>query len=225
MAYTVTIHQPEHLPWLGFFDKIKMADLYIVLDNVQFRKNYFQNRNRIRVDNKAGWSYVTVPLNKFSSSAMINEIKINYETDWQKSNWNKIRENYQQAPFFEIFAKVIKEHYFMKCERLVDFNLDFIKLFKEIFKIDTKIILASDIEDKIIKGGTEVNFNLCKKTHADVYLSGQFGKDYLDLNKFREADIEVNFHNFLYPNYPQQYGSFVSGMSALDYLFNVGTNF
>jgi len=216
----VSIHQPEHLPWLGFFHKIIQVDEFVLLDNVQFRKNYFQNRNKIRT--AQGWQWITVPVKKFHFNQKINEIEISYNQNWQEKNLRLIEQNYTKARYFKNYFSEFKKIYSSKFQLLRDLNIELIKFLLGKFGINTKVYISSELLKDVGKGGTEVNLNLCKKLNADIYLSGPFGKDYLDIPKFEQAGIKVEFHQFEHPIYKQLYDPFIPKMSSIDLLFNYG---
>lgn len=218
----ISIHQPEHLPWLGFIHKVMSVDEFVLLDNVQFRKKYFQNRNKIRTNEGEQW--LTVPLNKFHSDQKINEIEISYDWDWQSKNLNLIKNNYIKAEYFGEYFQDFKEIYKTKFRLLRDLNIELIKFILQKFGIRTKLYLSSEIMANIGQGGTNVNMSICKELNADVYLSGTFGKNYLDISEFEKANIKIEFQDFKHPVYRQVYNPFIPNMSSIDLLFNYGKN-
>ncbi len=213
----ITIHQPEFLPWLGFFDKISQADLFVILDNVQFEKNYFQNRNKIRISN--GWAYISAPIDKKTITKNIYDVKIAKLNKWKIKAEKTIIQNYQKANYFneysDTFFNILHEDY----EYLIDFNLAMIEFLFETVGIKTPMIKASEISDENLHS-TDLIVDICKNTNADIYLSGPSGRDYLELNKFE--NIKVDFHNFSHPEYKQQFTEFIPYMSSIDLLFNYG---
>src|SRR5712692_8822643 len=125
----VTIHQPEHLPWLGFFDKARRADVLVLLDSVQFRKNYFQNRNRVRGARGALW--VTVPvLTKGSADQTIQDVKINGDGSprWREKYWGTIEQSYNRAPFWGKYAEELKNALWIETTSLSHLNVRLIEL-------------------------------------------------------------------------------------------------
>ncbi|MEW6096799.1 MAG: WbqC family protein [bacterium] len=218
----VGIHQPEHLPWLGFWNKLYKSDLFVLLDNTQFRKNYFQNRNRIRTAN--GWTWITVPvLTKDKTTQQINEVKINNVTDikWQKKHWKTIEQNYLKSPYFNEYREIFYKFYLNKWTKLADLNINFIYTIKEILGIKTEIVVGSSLED--VRGErSDLLLDICKKVGATTYLSGRFGKDYLEVSKFRKENINVVFQEFNHPVYSQVFKPFIPEMSIIDLIFNEG---
>lgn len=219
----ITIHQPEHMPWLGLLDKISKADIFVLLDTVDFEKNYFQNRNKIRTSKD--YDYITVPIEKHNHKS-IKEIKIIYQQDWTVRYLGKIYNEYHKTAYFHTYYHVIKNIINSNFTYLIDLNECLLRQILEWFDITTPIIKASSLNlDSSLKS-TDLLLEISKKLNADTYLSGTSGKDYLDINKFTEANINVEFHQFFHPVYKQLYDkysdSFVPGMNSLDLLFNYG---
>ncbi|MDI6736711.1 MAG: WbqC family protein [bacterium] len=218
----IAIHQPEHLPWLGFWDKIYKCDIFVLLDNTQFRKNYFQNRNRIRTVN--GWTWLTVPVfTKDKSVQLINEVEINNVTDvkWQKKHWKTIEQNYQKTPYFNKYKDIFSEFYVKNWTKLVNLNISIIYAIKEILGIKTEVVIGSSLD--VTGERSDLLLDICKKLGATTYLSGRFGKDYLEIEKFKKENIKVVFQEFNHPVYNQVVKPFIPEMSIIDLIFNEGT--
>jgi hypothetical protein len=217
----VGIHQPEHLPWLGFFNKMYLSNIFVLLDNVQYEKNYFQNRNRIRTSK--GFCWITVPvLTKGRSSQLIDEVRINpLERDWPQKVWRTLEQNYRKAPFYSDYAPFLKGIYCdQKWEKLVDLNISIIKQLAKWQDIKTPLVRASDMG---VEGqSTDLLLRICQKLKASAYLSGKSGRDYLDESKFTEENIQVFHQNFVHPIYQQLYSPFLPQMSVIDLLMNHG---
>jgi len=213
----LTIHQPETFPWLGFFNKMMLADEYIILDNVKFRKNYFQNRNQFLTKN--GSIFLTIPVEKEANSKIIKDVKIVNNTNWQKKHLNSIKQNYSKAPFFKNYQEFFEKLYNQKFEFLVDFNMYIINYLREILDINTPLIKSSELD---VKGNsTELLLNICKKQKADIYISGRDGRNYLEIDMFDKENIKIVYHNFTHPKY-KQFNSkeFIPYMNTFDLLFN-----
>lgn len=215
----VTIHQAEHLVWLGLLDKISKADVFVLADNFQFKKNYYENRNKIRT--QKDWQWVTVPVEK-DNHKPINEVHIIYQDNWQKKYLESIKYNYKDSPYFKVYYPEVESIISEKYETIYELNKRLLKLFIDIFGIKTKIIESSSLNLQNLNKGSETLLEICQKVGASTYLSGSSGKDYLDINLFKQVNIDVIFHEFQHPIYSQQYRPFTAGMSALDYLFNCG---
>lgn len=213
----VSIHQPQYLPWLGYIDKIDRADIFILLDNVQYKKNEWQNRNRIKT--AQGWQWLTVPV-LYRYPEKINEVKINNKVDWIRKHRTAIETNYIKAPYFKKYFPYLEDIYERNWERLADINTALIKLLVELFGIKKKIIIASDIETRDALDYRLID--LCKAAGGDVYLSGRDGQKYMDFAVFDKAGIKVLIQDFKHPVYPQLYRGFEPNLSSIDILFNCG---
>jgi hypothetical protein len=215
----VSINQPAYLPWLGYFHRIAVSDLHIVLDHVQFEKNSFSNRNKVRT--RAGWCWLTVPLQtkgKFGDLAL-NEVRI-ADTDWARRHWETIRQNYAKAPFFREHRAALEGFYARPWERLADLARETTAYQLDALGIRTPLRFSSEMG----VGGRkdELVLNLCKAVGASVYLSGPLGRDYLRPELFAEAGIQVAYHDYGHPVYPQCHPGFEPYMAALDLLLNCG---
>lgn len=180
-----TIHQPEHFPYMGFFQKISQADVFVVLDNVNYRKNYFQNRNKIKLkDGTDEW--ITAPVEKKATSKIIKDVCVSNDSNWRRKINLKIKEN------FNIDLSHIYKHNF-----LIDINMESIMWAFHKLNIQKEIIFASDLNVSGHK--SELLANILKKIGAKKYISGPSGKDYLDMNYFE--GIEVDFFEPHVENY------------------------
>jgi hypothetical protein len=217
----VTIHQPEHLPWLGFFHKIWQADCMVLLDRVQYLNRYFQNKNRIMSTN--GHMYLTVPVvTKDRSSTLIKDMMIS-DSSWKPGYMRTLFYFYKKHPYFEPYYDGLHKIVLEASDRLCDLNIAIIKYFMKELELDTKIVIASELDVDGAK--SELMLSICQKLNATVYLSGPSGREYLNQEIFRENQIDVLFHEFQHPRYPQYKNqTFVSHLSTIDLLFNCGNN-
>lgn len=206
------------MPWLGFFHKINMADVYVVLDNVKYKKLYFENRNKIRTND--GWRWITIPLRRHSDDTFIKDIFIHRDLKQKKKRLNIIWQCYNKAEYFEFYWSKFEAIYSKDYNLLLDLNLELINYFLKSLNIHTKIIFASDLDVTGTK--SELNFNICKALGANTYISGISGRDYLDIQKFYNNGIEVVFQEFHHPIYKQLHEPFIPCMSVIDLLFNHG---
>ncbi|MBF0483560.1 MAG: WbqC family protein [Candidatus Omnitrophica bacterium] len=216
----VAIQQPEHLPWIGFFNKMTKVDLYIYLDNVQFKKRYFENRNKIIAYNDEGWDWITVPVNtKGKFTQKINEVLIDQEEEWSDKYLNRIKSAYGKKLFFREFFPVIESIIQKKESKLVDLNIALIEAVRDYLDISTPTKFASEIlEGK----GSDLILDLSVASKADVYVSGPDGRNYLELDKFKDVGIQVEYHDYVHPEYDQHTQPFISHMSVIDLIFNYG---
>jgi len=213
----VAIHQPQYLPWLGYLDKLDRADVFVLLDTVQFKKNEWQNRNRIRT--AQGWQYLTVPvLHEFPQR--LDSVRINNQADWRRKHAQALETHYGKAPYYGRYAPVFQELLARDWERLALLSEAVLAALAEAFGIMTPIVKAGRFEAREEQTGRIVD--LCKAVGADCYLAGAGGRSYMKLEDFQAAGIAVEFQDFVSPEYPQVYRPFIAGLSAVDLLFNCG---
>lgn len=215
----VAIHQPNFLPWIGFFYKILKSDIFVLLDIVQFSKNSYQNRVKIKIPQGALW--LTVPvIHNFGQ--LTKDVKINNNEKWKDKHLKTLEMNYKRAPYFEIIYSMLKDIYHKKeWEFITDFNIELINTVCNFIEIKTKIVVASSLD---VKGSsTDLLIDIVKKLGGTTYLSGKGGIKYQDEEKFKNNMISLIYTDFKHPIYPQLWGEFVEGLSILDLLFNCGS--
>lgn len=212
----VAIHQPEYLPWLGYFEKMLRADVFVLLDNVQFSKGDFHNRTRIK--GTAGVQWLSVPVHG-SISAKINEVRVAGHK-WEMKHWHSLVSCYSRAPFFENLKDVFEGFYRQSAERLFDYNLRGLELIAGVLGIEKNWVLASELN----AGGkkSDLVLNICRELGATTYYSGKSGSTYLRKDDFDRAGIKIEVQNFAHPVYQQLFGEFAPSLCVLDLLFNCG---
>lgn len=216
---TIGILQPGYLPWLGFFDQMARVDLFVFLDNVQYNTSW-RNRNRIRT--AQGWQYLTVPVPKKGRiKQKIKDVKIAEQKEWPKRHLSLVRENYRRAPFFEEIYSMLEQTLMKPWTFLLDLDLALIEELRSWLGVDTHTKMASSIIPELQKG-TAGLIDLCMAVGADAFLEGEVGKNYIDVSLCQQNGIEVIFHHYAHPVYPQQFEPFISHLSCVDALFNCG---
>lgn len=214
-----TIHQPNYLPYLGFFEKASRSDIFILYDSTQFKKNDWQNRNR--VCSKNGWQWISIPvLHNFGQK--IYETKIDPKKKGLKSNWQTLQTLYGKAPYFKKFDERFEEIYKRDYEYIADLNCDLIFLIADILGIKTKFVRNTTLP-ALKTTSTQALVDLCKMVNADTYISGSEGRNYIETEKFEEEKIKIVFQNYIHPEYTQfNRMEFISHMSTVDLIFNHG---
>lgn len=217
----VTIHQPQFMAWSGYFQKIASADLFVILDNVQFRKNEWQHRNRIKGPNGAQW--LSVPTT-YKFPQLICEVGIADDPHWSTKHLHSIESCYKKSRYFDQYYPLLKTFYEKSYIMLSDCNIASVQLLAECLQIKTPFLPASSFS--VDGSSSERLINICRHVGADVYLAGAGGRDYMDLALFNDAGIEVRFQKFHPPVYPQLWckseSDFVPALSIIDMLFNCG---
>lgn len=216
----VSINQPAYLPWLGYFHRIAVSDAHIVLDQVQFEKNSFTNRNKLRT--REGWCWLTVPVKtsgKFGDLP-INTLTIAGDRPWAAKHWETLRLNCSKAPFFDQHAAFFEGIYARPWERLSDLTREITAYLLDAFSIKTRLYFGSQMKGSGKKD--ELVLNLCRELGATTYLSGPLGRNYLREELFHEYAIAVRYDDYHHPAYSQVYPGFEPYMAAIDLLFNAG---
>ncbi|MCK4909463.1 MAG: WbqC family protein [Planctomycetes bacterium] len=217
-----TGHQPNYLPYLGFFHKISLSEVFVLVDTVQFVKRGpfgWIHRNRIRTADGTLW--LTIPvLTSGKYHQAINETKIDNSRPWRRKHWESIRRAYQSAPYFQPHKKFFENLYRQKWGDLTALNETVIRYLLEQFKLPVKITKTSELKTTGQKA--DLIIDLCRRLGADTYVHGPHGEDYIDKQKFADNNIKCIWQEFHHPVYPQQYEPFLEGVSAIDLLFNCG---
>jgi hypothetical protein len=232
----VTIHQPHFLPWLGYLHRMAHADLFVLLDHVQFERGHassYQNRTRFRMHQntpkgdacEARW--LTVPVVQRSHSERILDKEIdnrNVGAKWRGSSlYALLRHAYREAPHANLYGPALKEILAGSWQRLVDLNLAGLGFLRDAFDIHTPLVRSSELGVSGMK--SELVLNICRAVGASTFLGGMGGsREYLDTSAFEAAGIGVQWQSFEHPVYRQcGPAPFMPGLSAIDLLFNCGS--
>jgi hypothetical protein len=213
----VAIHQSQYLPWPPYFKKMASADVFVLMDNVQFQKNGVQNRNQIRNKEQAFW--LTIPVTGHLED-LIKDEKL-ADARWPKKHLKSIEGSYSKAPFWQSYGKPLLALYEKNYATLGEVNEAFLKVLIGQLGIATKMVRLSELGVSGAK--SELVLNACRALKADAYVSGPGAKSYLDESSFQKAQIAIDFLDSAPPMYSQFHGGeFISGLSVVDMLFNVG---
>ena len=221
----VAAHQPHYLPWLGYLDKLAKADVFVVMDDLQYEAQNFQNRQRIKLDTGAAW--LTVPVQRGTQGDRIGDKRIdnggNPKQHWQRRTWLTLQTHYRRAPGWARFAEELRAIYARPWQSLLELDLAMLDFARTALQIKTPILRSSSFT--LRAGKTERLIDLCKQLGARAYLSGSGGSaEYLDAEQMGRAGIGVIWQSFAHPAYPQRYPErgFVSHLGFLDLLLNCG---
>ncbi len=219
----VAILQSNYIPWKGYFDIINMVDEFILYDDMQYTRRDWRNRNKIVAGGKLQW--LSIPVDKKGKYYQkINETKV-LDCKWAQSHWKAIQTNYARAAYFKDYKEKIRKIYSVcqEEEYLSKVNYSFIREICEILGIRTKITWSSDYA--LSAGKTERLIHLVKSAGGDCYLSGPAAKGYIEVEKFMQSGIRLEWMDYSgYPEYTQLSESFEHGVSILDLIFNEGPN-
>ncbi|HWE27490.1 MAG TPA: WbqC family protein [Polyangia bacterium] len=221
----VAAHQPHYLPWLGYLAKVAAADVFVVMDDLQYEEQNFQNRNRVKCNHGPIW--LTVPLAHGAQSERINEKYIansgSLRQHWQRRHFETLRIHYQGAPHWRDYEPELRDLYSRHWDRLIELDLHILQLHLRWFDIRKPIVLASSLQ--LAGQKTDRILALCRAVGATTYLSGGGGsRGYLDIAQLGRAGVGVEWQTFAHPRHPQRYPGlgFTSHLAALDLLLNCG---
>lgn len=218
-------HQPECMPWLGNISKATMGDVYFILDTVQFVKEHWQNRNKIRIHGNKGWQWLFIPL-KDVNKHLIQTDKVEIAGDfWKKKHLKAFQLSYQKSPFFEEIFNELSEIYSNEHKLLIDFLVELILFAFRKFSITIPVYRTSELINQgfTIEGiKSELIIKMCKVVSANVFVFGRDGRTYIEKQVFYNNKVRFVFQDYIHPVYNQIHGDFVSQMSFLDLLFNYG---
>jgi WbqC-like protein family len=221
----VAAHQPHYLPWLGYLDKLAKADLFVVMDDLQYEAQNYQNRQRVKLATGAAW--LTVPLARGAQDDRILDKRVEDGGDtrhaWRHRHWRTLETSYGRAPHFARYADELRAVYARSWTSLVELDLHMLDLARRWLAIKTPILRSSTMG--LTGAKTDRLIDLCRKTNARCYLTGSGGsQDYLDVEQMGRAGIGVIWQHFEHPVYPQRYGErgFVRYLGFLDLVLNCG---
>ena len=219
------ILQPNYIPWYGYFELINTSDVFIFLDDAQYTRRDWRNRNKIKTENGTKW--LTIPVIKEDrDSLLIKDVMIDNTTNWGKSHYDTLKHYYSKAPYWILYDELLKEMYFTKWNKLSEFDIEFIIRISSILGIESKFHSSSEIKVDGIK--EQKLINICQKFGISTYISGPNGQDYIDENNFTNAGIILEYYRYNDFSYEQSFGEFNPYVSVLDLLFhtgNIGLNF
>jgi len=223
---TVAIHQPNFLPWIGYFNKIKNSDLFVFLDDVQFeRGKTFTSRTKIIINENENW--LTVPVMNKSELLQIKDINVDKNFKWKKKHLKSIELNYKKYPYFNEVFSIIVEIYKKESEFLIDYNIPFILSICKYLEINTRFVKSSELLNTSEKSGWEKLLGILIEVKADTYISGsgEGSKRYVNKIDLLQNNINLEWQAYKTKKYAQLNSkNFISDLSIIDLLFNYGNN-
>lgn len=216
---TLVVLQPGYLPWLGFFDQMRRADVFVYYDDVQYDKHGWRNRNRVK--SPAGPHWLTVPVRHHGlGQPRIMDVEIDSRAPWARKHVGTLRQFYARAPFVQLYLPELEALLERSWTRLVDLDVAVVAMMAKWLKLSPEIHLASALGVDGEQSGRLLA--LCRHFEAARYLSGSAARDYLDVPLFERHGVAVEWQDYRHPTYPQQHGEFVPYLSAIDLLLNCG---
>ena len=217
----IAIHQPNYLPWCGYFHKMGQVDLFVILDDCFFTKSGVTHRTRIRTPQGICW--LTVPVGK--KEIPILGLSPDGAQDWRTRQWNIIKNSYSKTAFWSELGCWLEPLLKTKWATLVDLNLEGIREVARLLKIETRMLRTSEFPEDVkctLGSGSVRNLKICQYLGATSYVSGQGARSYNDEQAFASAGISLEYLRFNHPVYPQPGEDFIPGLSIVDLLFNCG---
>ncbi|MFQ5645760.1 MAG: WbqC family protein [bacterium] len=216
----IGILQPGYLPWLGFFEQMHVSDVFVLYDDVQYDRQSWRNRNRIKTAHGVQW--LTVPvLFTLKKAQKVYEVKIDNKVNWRKKHLSSIKQNYSKAPYYKKYIGIFEETYSRNWQDLISLDYHLIEILADCLGIkDKKIVRSSELE---VEGARlERLIEICRMFKATTFYEGASGKNYIDEKAFNKQGIKVQYQAYSHPEYHQLYGGFVPFLSVIDLLFNHG---
>lgn len=216
MSKIVTIHQPDFAPWIGYFDRIANSDLYLILDDVQFNRRGWHNRDQIKGPNGLHWH--TMPIKKGKRETLqIRDVELDLTPRIIRKLTGTLKSFYSKAPNFEWLFPRLETMYSAGHKYLIDLNLELIDLGNAYLGIQKNMIFSSDLG--ISSKSTKRIIDLVKAVSGDHYLTGDGSRSYLDEQQFSEQGIRVMWQQYVPKPYPQLHGEFCDRLSIIDFMF------
>jgi len=219
---SAAIHQPNYIPWLGYFFKIAHSDKFVFLDNAAYSCGSFVNRNSIKTPNGPAW--LTIPVLKSGRfGQLISEVETSNIEPWARRHLATLQSNYGRAPYFKEIFGFLEPYYRAATDdrkSLSDFNIQVISSIATYLHINTQFMRASELN--VLGHKTELLINICRVVGATTYLAGTGGTSYQEDDKFESVGITPLISSFSQRSYPQLFGGFVGNLSIVDVLMNCG---
>jgi len=216
----VGIIQSNYIPWRGYFDFINEVDLFIYLDDVQYTRRDWRNRNKIKTSSGSVWLTVPVFFTRETIKNKIEDTVIDYSQKWQEKHIKTIKNAYSKALFFQYYRDNFSDLLLKQYKTISELNMVINNWIMQQLDIYTPMQMSSELQPSGMK--TDRLIDILKKVGATSYLSGPAAKTYLDVEKFKAAGIGLEYKQYEYSEYSQLYGAFETEVSALDLLFNCG---
>jgi hypothetical protein len=218
----VVILQPSYIPWRGYFDQMRRADLFVFYDDVQFDKHGWRNRNQIKTAHGKQWLTIPVHSAGVTQGRSINDVKIDWSKPWSQAHLRALTSSYNRAPCFKQYLPLLDSFYGRRDECIADFTIaTTIALARELRIQHTRFLRSSALEG-ISGEKTDRLIQILKRVQATHYISGPSARDYIEPEKFSQAGIGLEFMEYHYQEYPQLYPPYDPYVSVLDLLFMLG---
>ncbi len=220
----VVILQPSYIPWRGYFDQIRRADLFIFYDDVQYDKHGWRNRNQIKTTQGKQWLTIPVHSAGVTQGIPIKNVKIDWSKPWSKNHLKALTISYNKAPYFKDYLPLLELFYSRRDDFIADFTIETtITLTRKLGNQHTRFMRSSELSG-IDGQKTDRLVQILKRVGATHYISGPSAQDYVEDEKFAAANITLEYMQYDYPEYPQLYPPYDPYVTILDLLFMVGSD-
>lgn len=216
---TVGCIQSSYIPWRGYFDLIRQSDIFVFHDDIQYTKQDWRNRNRIKT--AAGLTWLSIPVRRATTHGVIDEVEIDNEQGWGRKHWRIIEAYYSNAPFFSQYAEFFRDTLTQRWDRLSHLNVYIVSNICKTLGIKTPFINSRSLG--LTGRKTDRLIQICRACNATRYLSGPSARNYIESDKFAAIGVDIEYMVYDYSPYPQQFGPFIEGASIVDLLFNCGS--
>lgn len=212
--------QSCYIPWRGYFDIIRKSDVFVIHDDIQYTKQDWRNRNRIK--SPSGHLLLTVPTCKESTKGTIDEVFVDNGQDWGIRHWRQIEANYAKSPHFSEFGPVFRDILLTRWDKLGELNIHLIRVVCQLLGIKTPLVHSRELSLNGKK--TDRLIEMCKRVNATCYISGPSAHNYIETEKFDTNSIKLVYMTYRYPGYPQMLGDFIGDLSIIDLILNCGSD-
>lgn len=215
----LTSHQPVYLPWCGLIHKIAVSDAYVVFDTVQYLKEDWNSRNKIKTSKGPLW--LTVPVYTYGKiDIKLQDLQIDNKRNWKKKHLRSIEYNYSKTLYYDKYISFFRELYSMDWVYLAELNDYILRFILKDLNIHVDILYGHDLD--LTGKKSDLVLDMCKKVKPDIFLFGALGKNYANADSFHNEGIAIDFQSYNHPVYPQKYGPFEPYMTVFDLMFNCG---
>jgi hypothetical protein len=217
---SVVISQPMFFPWVGMFEQIKLADIYVHYVDVQFSKGSFVNR--VQIKTSTGIKWLTVPLKGLTLGQHISDVEINDSKDWRGSHYQMLTQAYADSPFRDDMLAVVEKIYGAKVKNIGEIAINSLNAVVEYFDLNENTRFVDSRDMKISGASSQRVLDIVGAVGGDIYISGHGAKKYLDHKVFERKEIRVEYMDYQMAAYPQLHGEFTPYVSILDLIANCG---
>jgi hypothetical protein len=218
----IVISQPMYFPWIGIFEQIKLSDVYVHYDDVQFSKGSFTNRVQIKTNSTSGFSWLTVPLKEMKLGYYINEVKIDLTKNWQHQHLELLKLHYNQAPYTRQVIDIVNNVFDMNAVSIGELSSNSIIAIADYFDLSQETDIYKSSQLNIKGSSSERVYEVVRHFNGDSYITGHGARNYLNHDLFETNGIKVKYMNYQKKPYIQLHGEFNPYVSILDVIANLG---